>query len=243
MEDLKRYGIRTILVDQHSHVTSLLKEIDQAVYGKQVFVSGSAHTYSAFDEDRMRNFCMLFGEELIKRRFSVVTGMGLNIGDALIKGALTKLHEQGERAIEKHLCMRPFPRSLPAGIDEAVYLRQYRAAMIERSRFAVFLAGTSRTQAISQGVMQEYALVREVGRIPIPVGATGFAAATIWEDISKNLNAVYRRVISREMFDRLNDISLSNEEIVEAVFAIIDAMTRTRGSTRPRAADASARPG
>ena len=41
----------------------------------------------------MRNFCMLLGETLMKKECQLVCGMGLNVGDAVAKGALVELYQ------------------------------------------------------------------------------------------------------------------------------------------------------
>jgi hypothetical protein len=103
--------------------------------------------------------------------------------------------------------------------------------MIGNAGIAVFIAGTSRSAPESVGVLQEFEIAKQMGRIPIPVGSTGFAAKRIWETVNKDLDGTYGGAVSQRLFDRLNTPSLSNDEIIEAIFKVIDAVTEALAST------------
>ncbi len=156
--------------------------------------------------------------------------MGLNVGDAVGKGALVRLFSHRETAIERHLSLSPFPRSLPPDVVESEFNQRYRHSMITNAGIAVFIAGTSRSAAESVGVLQEFEIAKQMGRIPIPVGCTGFAAKRIWETINKDLQGTYRGAVSQRLFERLNTLSLSNDEIIDAIFKVIDAITEALAS-------------
>lgn len=220
--ELQRYRINTHLVQRFGDVTDILKAIEKRSYQKTVFVSGSANKYEAtFDENRMRDLCMHLGELLIERGYRLVSGFGLNIGDSVIKGALLKLYEKKDVAIEDHLVLRPFPRNLPPEVSESQFNLSYRESMISKCGFAIFLSGTSRSSVISAGVLQEYEVARSFGKIPIPVGATGFAARSLWNTMQPEIESVYAGAVTAELYGRLNDAALSNAQILDAVFDII----------------------
>jgi hypothetical protein len=221
VEDLRRYSVHTYLVEKYTEVEHLLAAIEREFYQRNVFVSGSAHQFGDFGEERMRDFCIRLGERLIECGYKVISGMGLNIGDSVVKGALLKIYERTPGETERRLMVRPFPRTLPPG-NEAAFNRQYRMDMIERCGFAVFVAGTSRTQADSAGVLEEFDIAMKLGKIPVPVGATGFAARRIWETIEPRLAEVYKDVIDAELFRSLNDASLSTEELLQSVMTVIE---------------------
>ncbi len=168
----------------------------------------------------MRDFCIRLGERLIEAGYKVISGMGLNIGDSVVKGALMKLYEKGISSTEPYLTVRPFPRALSSG-GEATFNRRYRQSMIEKCGFAVFVAGTSRSHAESAGVLEEFEIAKQLGKIPIPVGATGFAARRIWESLQPDWAAAYHNVIDYELFQSLNDTSLDNERLLQSVLAVI----------------------
>ena len=68
----------------------------------------------------MRDLCMHFGEMLMEQDYKLISGIGLNIGDSLVKGALVSLHLKKDAAFEDHLVLRPFPRNLPPSIEAQV---------------------------------------------------------------------------------------------------------------------------
>jgi hypothetical protein len=120
--------------------------------------------------------------------------------------------------------LRPFPRNLPSHVSEPLFLDEYRRNMMSQCGFAIFISGTSRSTLISAGVMEEYKIARALRKIPIAIGATGFAAAKIWDEVGKEREPVYGGAVSQKLYGYLNDSSLSNEEILRAVFTIMERM-------------------
>jgi hypothetical protein len=165
---------------------------------------------------------MLLGEMIIDRNFRLISGMGLNIGNPTIQGALLKLYRIKAAKIDDRISLRPFPRNLPKNINENNYYEQYRRDIISKSGITIFIAGTSSSKPVSEGVMQEYMLSREMGKIPIPIGVTGFAAQQIWKEMRPDIKKIYHNAVTEKSYDKLNNPSLSNEELLKTVFDIID---------------------
>jgi len=107
-------------------------------------------------------------------------------------------------------------------LSEAEFLDRYRRNMISQCGIAIFISGTSRSNVVSSGVMDEYRISRLLKKTPIPIGATGFAAQAIWKEVKNDFDAVYGGAVPMSLFERLNDRSLKNTEILSAVFEIID---------------------
>jgi hypothetical protein len=225
LEDLRRYGIQTHLIENYNDVTDILELVEAHYYRKNVFVSGSAHEFGEFGEKRMRDLCAQLGGRLMERDCKLVSGFGLNVGDSAVHGAVLKLYEKGSPVLEKHLLLRPFPRNILPELDDEEFRRKYRENMISRCGFALFVAGTSKTNPVSEGVWQEYKIARRLKKIPIPLGATGFAARRIWEEVEPEVETIYSGAVSREQFRLLNDPGLSNEQLLGAVFRIIDQVS------------------
>jgi hypothetical protein len=224
IEDLQRYSIQTHLIDKFGEITDILSSIEQLYCHKNIFVSGSANEFGDFGPDRMRDLTMQLGERLILKKYKLITGMGLNIGDSVVKGALLQLHKEGNLALEKHLMLRPFPRSLALEEDEDAFKR-YRAEMISKSGCSIFICGNSRKHKESAGVLEEFQIALRLKKIPIPLGATGFAARKIWEWLLPDIDSIYSGKVSAEMFHRLNDPNLTNSELLDAVFDIVEAVS------------------
>ncbi len=125
-------------------------------------------------------------------------------------------------SIEKTLTVRPFPRNLPLGIDESTFNRKYRESLIKNCGFAIFIAGNSRSAPeMSHGILEEFSIASALNKIPIPIGATGFAARHIWERLEPDINKIYSGCVPHSLYCRLNDASLTNSEILDAVFTIL----------------------
>jgi len=229
IEDLQRYSIQTLLIDDYDEVGAILQAIEEQYHYRNIFVSGSAHQFGSFGEPRLRELCMRLGEGIVERDGRLINGFGLNIGSPLIEGALLKLYEKGRHGIERNLMLRPFPRNLPPRVREAEFNRKYREDMISRCGFAIFISGTSRTHEESEGVLQEFEIVRNLKKIPVPIGATGFAAARIWREVDAAFDDVYRGRVEREPFMALNDPAKTPAQLVEAAFAVVDQFAAAGG--------------
>ena len=72
--------------------------------------------------------------------------------------------------------------------------------------------------------MDEYRISRLLKKTPIPIGATGFAAEAIWKEVRNDFDTVYGGAVPMSLFEKLNDRSLKNSEILSAVFEIVDRM-------------------
>jgi hypothetical protein len=232
------------LIDGFTEVTEILKELQDFYYLNNVFVSGSAHEFGAFGEDKLRDLCFALGEKLIADGYKIINGMGLSVGETVIKGAVLKLYERGRTSVEKRMSLRPFPRKLPPGIDEKSFNQRYREEMIADCGFAIFIAGTSRSNRVSVGVMEEFEIVRKLGKIPIPIGATGFAAARIWEQVESEIESVYCGTVPIETYRKLNDPKLTVNQLLDAVFEIMSLFVSREGYSVPsrNRSSADARP-
>jgi hypothetical protein len=226
-EDLQRYGIQVHFIDKFEEVTDILKSIERQYFLSSIFVSGSAHDIGSYSMDRLLDLCMLLGERIIEKDLRLISGMGLNVGDSVVKGALLKLYEKGNVGIEKKLTIRPFPRNLPQGMNEDEFNLKYRMDMISKCGIAIFIAGTSRSHNESAGVLQEFEITNKLNKIPIPIGATGFAARKIWESMECDLDTYYAGKVSPKTFAKLNDPNINNNQLLDAVFEIIECVTST----------------
>jgi hypothetical protein len=227
IQDLQRYSIQTHLIENFSDVTTILQLIEQGYNQRNIFISGSAHEYGEFGEDRMRKLCGQLGGRLMEENYRLVSGYGLNIGTYVVEGALLKLYQKGDSAFEKHVTLRPFPRHLPSASSEAEFNRDYRDDMIAKCEFAIFIAGTSRTKRESAGVLEEYEIARNRSKFPIPIGATGLTARRIWKIMKPQINAIYRWAVSPRLFQKLNNPKGKPESLLDAVFEIINRVSNT----------------
>ena len=77
-------------------------------------------------------------------------------------------------------------------------MHQYRTFMEHDCEAAIFMFGRSETTEkegsynmtghYSRGVYQEFKIALELGCVIIPIGATGYEAKVIWDEVKKNIN-------------------------------------------------------
>ena len=62
--------------------------------------------------------------------------------------------------------------------------------LISECRYVIFMFGQSPENGgyvNSTGMLKEYELAKERGKIIIPVGCTGYTASEIWKDVQRNI--------------------------------------------------------
>jgi hypothetical protein len=227
IEDLQNYGIQTLLVDEYADVTKLLRELTRRAVRKNVFVSGSAHDFAPLGRDRLEAFARSLGRELLRHDLHLVSGLGLGIGGAVTVGALEEVFGGASHELDDRLTLRPFPQVPPASGKQAELWERYRQEMIGRVGFAVFIAGnklddTGKTIEGS-GVLREFEIAVEHGAYPIPIGATGHAAATLAARVlaepEKFFHGFAPKVVGH--LTTLNDAGAGEAKWLAAVIAIV----------------------
>lgn len=227
VDDLQRYHIQTLLIDDYADVTRVLSEIEQSYYLRNVFVSGSAHQFGRLGENGINDLCQKLGQGIIERGFNLISGFGLGIGSPVIMGALSSLYSRGATThLERRLTLRPFPQTVPA-LQRKAFYTTYRREMLSGSGFAVFIAGNRTDAQIAPGVMEEYEIAMELGKLPIPIGATGYAAAEIWRKVDQDRASVYRDIVPQDMYNKLNDPDATVDDLVKTT---LDIMTLVKES-------------
>ncbi len=186
LEDLRRYNIQPVLVDSYDEVSNLLGELGRRSHLRDVFVSGSMAEYAPFGQERFQQLCRRLGAELIRRNFNIISGFGLGVGDGVIVGAMDTLRRNDDQRLQ----LRPFPQTVPVGVDRAEFWRAYRERMIADAGVCVVLGGNKRADSgdvvPATGVLQEVEITRAQGKPVIPIGATGHVARTLWGEAMKD---------------------------------------------------------
>ena len=230
VRDLKRYGITAILVDEYSDVTDILRSLLERLRSRSIFVSGSAHEYGALGPERVSRLASRIGAEIIRRNYRLVSGFGLGVGPAVLMGAVGELYASTRDQLEDRVVLRPFPQNIPADQKPVAY-RQHRNSILSQAGFAIFLAGNRLRQdlspnisEVSAGVLEEFEVGLATGVIPIPIGGTGYAAEQIWASINADPSRYFGEVGVAEPLRTLGDSSRTDDEWIDAIFAIVDAI-------------------
>lgn len=174
IEDLKRFNVKVLVVDDYDEITEFLRELVARFRRRTVFISASAADYSPWGTEAVSEFAETVGRRLIASGTRLATGIGLGIGDALLSGALREVISS-ESSIEENLVLRPFPRiNDPA--QQAETWGAYRGEIISHAGIAVFMFGTKQDGEniiLADGMAREFEISREQGVAVIPIGASG----------------------------------------------------------------------
>ena len=222
IEDLRRFNIRTLLVEEYADITKVLARIEQKYRQRTIFISGSAVEYGAWTKGATDDFLRDLSRELIAKGYRIATGVGLGIGDGVISGAIEQIFAARTGHIEDSLVMRPFPRVSP---DERLW-EAYRQELISTAGICLLLFGNKDGAAgavSAEGVAREFAIARERGLYVVPVGATGYVARDLWQQVVANLDQYYPNASSelRNLFARLGDDVAEPKELIPAIVQLV----------------------
>lgn len=225
VEDMKRYGIKAVLVDTYDEITELLAQLSGHFRQHTVFVSGSAHDPAPLGVERLEALARGVGEALVSRDYRIVTGFGLGIGGPTLLGAISALHMKVDARLEDRVLVRPFPTGLAGRAKRDAYA-QLRHELMEQCGFALYVSGNrpaDGTVEPAAGVLEEFEIATEAGVLPIPVGTSGHVAQQIWERVSANVEKYFGALAPRvaPALAKLGDREASNDELIEAVISIL----------------------
>lgn len=187
-QDMKRYGIQTVFVDEYSEITELLRMVENAIRINNVFISGSADFYDGiWTKSKIDELAYKLANRFVQEELRVTSGFGVGIGSSVINGALDEIYSSKFKHIDEHLCLRPFPQGITDPDERKEKWKRYREDILDEAGVVVFMIGNKKNaegkKAIADGCLQEYDLAKERKCLIIPIGSTGDAAATICEDV------------------------------------------------------------
>lgn len=94
-ENLRNYGIQTVFVDSYNEITDILREIERVSKLHNVFISGSAHEYTApWNKQRAEELARKLAGALVHEECRITSGFGLGLGSAIINGALDIIYSE-----------------------------------------------------------------------------------------------------------------------------------------------------
>jgi hypothetical protein len=220
IEDLARFNIHVLLVKEYTDITRILYEIERRYKMKTVFISGSAHTFGTFKGDAPQLIKDLTAR-LIRNGFKVVSGFGLGVGQYVIEGALNEIYNVKRERLSDQLQLFPFPVSS----DSEEMKNNYRNNMIAHAGVAIFLFGNKMKGGDlinSPGLHKEFEIAKSKNLLLIPVGATGFAAKEIWDEVINDYANYYVDNNKLETLKQLGASSKSNNELIDLIINYLE---------------------
>ncbi|MBK8945387.1 MAG: SIR2 family protein [Ignavibacteriae bacterium] len=191
IDDLKRYSISAVLVDEFEEIEDILIDIEKLFNLNKVFISGSAVKYGSWSEIKANTFMHDLSKSLVEKDYKIVSGFGIGVGGTIINGALEAIFESKYKNSSNYLELRPFPQFKSGKITLHELWEKYRHDMISKSGIAIFLFGNkfNKKKVIqAKGVYREYQIAKELDLSIIPIGSTGYTAKKIFYEISKNID-------------------------------------------------------
>ncbi|MEA5084649.1 MAG: SIR2 family protein [Lachnospiraceae bacterium] len=211
IDDLNRYNIKALMLDDYAEITHILREIYTRLNYNNIFISGSATEYGDFDEKEALQFIHLLSNRLIRQEFNLISGFGLGVGSSVITGALEEIYMKRKTINEDRLLLRPFPQGIENEHTRNMLWASYREDMISRAGISIFVFGNKFNDKTNQvvlanGMRSEFEIACKCNNLIIPVGCTGYIAQEIWTEIHKDLEKFYPNVDQEliSAFDRLN---------------------------------------
>jgi len=232
IRDLKRFGVQTVLVAEFQDITKLLKKIASSYKRSSIFISGAAEEFGTLSPTDAQTFLHDLSKQIASQRNRIITGFGLGVGGAVINGALAHLNDRGKTISDEDIVMRPFPQLATGGASLADQWTEYRKAMIGHAGIAIFVYGNKLDSANniipSNGMRQEFDLCIEAGVMPLPIGATGYMAETLWKEVCNDFTKFYPDVTPafRDEFEKLGDNSKALSDLISVIQNLINQLQR-----------------
>ncbi len=211
--DLKRFNIKTILVDDYNDITNILKEVEEKFKRKNIFISGAAHEYGEWGRDKSEKFVHDLSKKLIENDFKIVSGYGLGIGSSVISGSLNAIYNNPKKYSKDELILRPFPQSVQIDQDIKKLWTQYRKDMIDYAGIAIFIFGNKIEDGeivLSNGMREELEIAKEKNLLLIPIGSTGYISELFWNELKEENS-------ESKIYEELGDKNKEPKEIIDLI--------------------------
>lgn len=229
--DLKRFGIQTLLVEDYTDIPKILEEIEARFRKRTVFISGSAEEFGTWDRPDAQRFIHSIAAEIVRANFRVVNGFGWGIGSAVINGALEAIYAAPDKFSEEQLLMRPFPQYAEDPKQLPILWEQYRQRMISLGGIAIFVfgnkLGADKSIIEANGVIREFEIAVERGLVPIPIGVTGYAAKTLFDEVLASPKVFYGSTPWLvPLIKDLGNTALSHPDLVSKLIKILQRLNK-----------------
>ena len=193
-QDLMRFNIKTIFVENFPGITSLIKTLEYRFRRRTVFISGSADDYGPWGRSATEEFMSGLARALIEKNLRIASGFGLGLGSAVVTGAVQQIYSTRQRSTDEQLLLRPFPIGIKDTKERQKTFALYREELIAQAGIAIFVMGnkTAKGKIINaDGVRAEFDLAKAKGLCVISVGSSGWMAAELWNEVMAQFDTFF----------------------------------------------------
>ncbi|WP_435354272.1 SIR2 family protein [Emticicia sp. SJ17W-69] len=231
IQELKRYHIEALLIDDYDDITEILRQVEASFKANTIFISGSAEEYGLMDKDTAQGFIHKLSKQIVENKFRIVNGFGWGVGSAVINGALEAIYDKSDKYNESQLILRPFPQFKTGNKELPELWHEYREKMIDQSGIAIFIFGNKKDKSgniiMADGVRKEFEIAKEQGCYLIPIGITGYMALELLNELIVDFDTYYpNHKHLRDEFQKLGDTSLSEEDIFKNLKKILNSLKK-----------------
>lgn len=192
INDMRHYGIYTILVDDFKQITIMLQYLYNKYITNNVFISGGINPdnlsdYGEFNKvesdktnnlSRAERFLTLLGKALVDNDFQIYTGFGAGVGNYILSGVLKS---RKKNPLNVDITNSEIHINSLMEVEDGLK-DEIRRRMIGQCSSMIVLFGYGENNGKS-GIFREYDIARENGNYIIPVKNTGFAAQAIYDKL------------------------------------------------------------
>lgn len=211
-----RYHIRVLLVDEYGDIPIILRELNDRIRSKRVFISGAFRSFAADIEEYSHNLSRSLTSHLFQSDYRIVNGIGSRFGTHLIGYANEFLAKQGVKDIERHIVVKPFVGN---GGDSPAEKKRLREDTIGKCGAAIFVFGEAdaNAQKATSGVWEEFSIAYSQHKAILPIAYPGMISDAIWRDIKGNLTRYPYLEGSIDLLTSTTPIDLLSRTIVHTL--------------------------
>lgn len=238
VRSMRDYGIQTILVDDFTQITAMLRYIRDKFTLNNVFISGALNpnhprnyggTFNrkagAANFNNGEWFIMQLAKRIIDDGYDIVNGFGVGIGNYVVSGAyMGGVQRGGADYVAKHLTIQPL---ISVEQQDTAKKDEVRTELILNCGTVIFLFGKTpysgkddkkniniKNDLENDGTYREYVIDKDHKKNIIPVGVTGWTSKYIYEE-------VYNENTSRMFIDKLNN-KARFDQLIDNIMEMIE---------------------
>ncbi len=183
VDDLEqRYHIRVLLVDDYKDIPVILKELNEKIRSKRVFISGAFSSLATEVEEFSHSLSRNITASLLDNDYRIINGIGRRFGTHLIGYANEFLAKQGVKNIEKYLIVKPFVGNQKSSAKDK---KKSREKVIKQCGSAIFVFGEADGNSVNNrsGVLEEFEIACKQHKMVIPIAYPGMISEEIWKKV------------------------------------------------------------